>query len=762
MQRLRCLSFRLIFLTLCLLPCLAQAQTTSVTLQVTDAGGQSWNNGTWSTILASPPGAVPAGPPFFQLGTSTPVPNQSQSGALNGTGSATMTLSQNGFISPSNSRWNFTVCGQTTATNNCFTQFVTITSTTTVTLTPPALTVNPGPSAQAYADSEIVGAVVGSIYYNVTSNAQRVCNGPAPCTWQASGGGGATQGNVVTVATSCPGATLNVSCFQVFADVVQTPVTSSVWDVVTTSGGSNVSCGNADCAFTSADVGKFIQATTNCVNPPSSIVIAKTAITSVTDANHISISPATAAATGSTACANYGHDDTTVLRNAWAACTASIGTKPCYLSLPTGVMFFQKALFVDNAHSNRQYTYSITGTGAASILIPTTDFDTTTCLQGNGSFGNASNGTDSYAIFNDNAVGGTVGVAIPNVDILQNFTVDGMGILNSGGNFCGTISQIRTEIYNVHLWNWNYGGSTAAKGIRMVGPSEIHGLLVNDVGQTTCYAQGDNNNTITIEQSYCTGSTGFGLEVTGTAYSHLSFYGPSATNAVIMLHSGQFNSVNDVIQPLPSFGIKVGDVSAATFFCNGSILGTSTDVGTPSIYIYSTSTFVIGPGCKFLHGGAGQLFGGLAGCVVYDAAGGPLQGNPQNFTNSTCSILGDGSIGGIPQVNGNLALGGNWGTSPSVALSGPTVQDTKWEQFTITVGSGSPAANPTITVTFPQKFWNTQVPICRLIQIGGTQAGIAVPFTNGTINNTSAAFTYNGTPTASATIIAQMHCSVSE
>src|SRR5208337_4467026 len=114
-------------LLLCLLTFGVNAQTTNVTLQVTDLGGQAWNNGTWSVTLVSPPGVSQYGPPFYLIGTTTNVPNQSQSGALGATGSGTMTLTQNAGIAPSLSQWKFQVCPQ--ATSSCFVQSVTITST---------------------------------------------------------------------------------------------------------------------------------------------------------------------------------------------------------------------------------------------------------------------------------------------------------------------------------------------------------------------------------------------------------------------------------------------------------------------------------------------------------------------------------------------------------------------------------------------------------------------------------------------------------
>src|SRR6266481_2777881 len=92
----------IVCLVLALFGVQSRAQTTNVTLQVTDTGGQSWNNGTWTVVLSSPPGTNPFGPPFFLINTTTPVPNQVQSGGLSATGSATITLTRNVGIAPAN------------------------------------------------------------------------------------------------------------------------------------------------------------------------------------------------------------------------------------------------------------------------------------------------------------------------------------------------------------------------------------------------------------------------------------------------------------------------------------------------------------------------------------------------------------------------------------------------------------------------------------------------------------------------------------
>src|SRR5229473_5292008 len=97
----RCLHQMKLRLTLVwlFLTTLAWGQTTSVTLQVTDADGQSWGNGTWSVVLTTPPGN-PVPPLFKIFGTNTTVPNQQQGGILSLTGLASLTVTPNASIAP--------------------------------------------------------------------------------------------------------------------------------------------------------------------------------------------------------------------------------------------------------------------------------------------------------------------------------------------------------------------------------------------------------------------------------------------------------------------------------------------------------------------------------------------------------------------------------------------------------------------------------------------------------------------------------------
>lgn len=164
------------FVFVLLLATLCRAQTTSVTLSVVDAGGQSWNNGTWSVQLVSPPGVPCCN--YVIAGTSTPVPNQQQSGTLGAAGTASLTVTPVTSIAPSGTQWSFTGCSQA-APAPCFTKSFTVSGASqSVSLTPPAIQINltqPQLRYAAYSDSEVVGGALGQMYWNLTDSTFHIC-----------------------------------------------------------------------------------------------------------------------------------------------------------------------------------------------------------------------------------------------------------------------------------------------------------------------------------------------------------------------------------------------------------------------------------------------------------------------------------------------------------------------------------------------------------------------------------------------------------
>src|SRR6516164_5519057 len=96
---------------LCAIP--AFGQSTTVSGQVTDGGGQSWNNGTITfTFLPNP--AYPSGPYSWTGGAFNPY--QTYNSALNGTGGySALSVPSSSAITPTGTQWKVTVCAQATA-----------------------------------------------------------------------------------------------------------------------------------------------------------------------------------------------------------------------------------------------------------------------------------------------------------------------------------------------------------------------------------------------------------------------------------------------------------------------------------------------------------------------------------------------------------------------------------------------------------------------------------------------------------------------
>lgn len=195
---------RIAFLLVLCTATLSRGQSTVVTLNTLDGDSQSWNNGSWSASLYSPPG-VP-GSNYVITGTGITVPNQQQSGTLGGTGSTTFTVTPNTSISPSGTKWQVTVCPQATPAA-CTTLAAAITGTTqNFTANLPAIRIsllNPVARVTAYQDIEVTGGQLGSIYFNLTDATLHVCNTfTSQCNWSTIGaatGSFAGAPNVVTV-----------------------------------------------------------------------------------------------------------------------------------------------------------------------------------------------------------------------------------------------------------------------------------------------------------------------------------------------------------------------------------------------------------------------------------------------------------------------------------------------------------------------------------------------------------------------------------
>lgn len=161
-------------------------QSTTVSGTITDAGAQTWNNGTFNFVFV-PSATNPVGP-YTWPGGAIPA---NIGGSLSGTGTYSVSIPSNTAISPIQTTWTATFCPQ--ASSPCFTvSNITITSATqTLNATPPTILINlqsAQPPVLAYTNSEISGAALGSQYFNLVSGTLQTCtaiSGNNCTTWSA-------------------------------------------------------------------------------------------------------------------------------------------------------------------------------------------------------------------------------------------------------------------------------------------------------------------------------------------------------------------------------------------------------------------------------------------------------------------------------------------------------------------------------------------------------------------------------------------------
>jgi len=166
----------------------ALAQTSAITATITDPDSQTWNNGTYIITF------VPA-PNTQQPSTWTGGALVTQyTGSLNSSGVLSVSVADNGFVSPPGSKWQFTLCSNTSAPCQNVVTAVTGASpnlSTTLSNGLIAPRFGAGQFAYGYLDTEVGGALLpGGTYYNVTNAVQRI--------WSGSAWGNNTSGGSVT------------------------------------------------------------------------------------------------------------------------------------------------------------------------------------------------------------------------------------------------------------------------------------------------------------------------------------------------------------------------------------------------------------------------------------------------------------------------------------------------------------------------------------------------------------------------------------
>lgn len=193
----------LIFLaSLGLLTGTTMAQSTTISVTVTDLGGQVWKNGTISYVFQPNPSYSGT---YQWNGSALPstylTPHIT---TLSSSGAASFSIPNSTLITPAGSSWKYVICPN--ATSPCTVLYLGTTGSTQnissqVTAITPAIFIQAGPMPIAYTDAEITTIPnQGGIYFNVTSFLPKYFDG---ANWQFYGGGG---GGGVTLINGVGGA----------------------------------------------------------------------------------------------------------------------------------------------------------------------------------------------------------------------------------------------------------------------------------------------------------------------------------------------------------------------------------------------------------------------------------------------------------------------------------------------------------------------------------------------------------------------------
>lgn len=154
------------------------AQTTVVSSSgVVDSDSTTWANGTWSVRFRPNPNYPNTGQ-YNINGTPLSTSVMYQNGALNGSGTFSMTVYNNSLVSPGGSSWDLNVCPLASAPCTNF-NFGTSSSTLDITTTLNSVLIAPRFNAisgtYGYVDAEAINTIpIGGTYYNVTNNCVRV------------------------------------------------------------------------------------------------------------------------------------------------------------------------------------------------------------------------------------------------------------------------------------------------------------------------------------------------------------------------------------------------------------------------------------------------------------------------------------------------------------------------------------------------------------------------------------------------------------
>lgn len=574
----------------------------------------------------------------------------------------------------------------------------------------------------------------------------------------------------------------------------------AITDATFTLNSNTVTAPNSNMGVTSADLGKLVMGTTFPASETSGcsgttcgsslLATAQGFICTINSANSISIGTSfpACAANNASACVGGGvsqtgticalvwgtQDDSTAIQNAATAAWGN-GNSCNALEFPAGMAFF-------TVPSGGLLRVTVPGGNPCGTLISdATQTGSVVFGQGMGTTTLVPLPTVNFA----NCTGNTKAcINPPNNIFAHDFSVQGFG---NNDNSAHAINLFELDGYGpgctaMAAWNMSFnnweGSSATSQGFAMnfgCGVQYASNIIAEAFGNIPCYlgSAGANNN-LTVSALDCFGSAGGNngysllangpgnINSTGSMYWGGNISSGSSA-AAAMQGSVVFNSFGDIFMGPSNSSVAAADFgiympggtnrlilsgstviepnSAANqnrlFYCSGG--------ATCNIFSYGSTLKSSANGVMFYS--AGSTINFTDSCANAYTAGGVAN-------NGTVNFFGSCSITGTPIAAGNLVLSAGWGTTAAwSALSGSTQQ----VFGTITASGTGQGANPTITYTFPTAFLATPTG-CFALQVGGTQAGVAIPFTPSALSKTGVTFTYNGTPGAGNTLAVQIQC----
>ena len=582
----------LLLLVLLAVAASAEAQSTTVSGQVTDTDGQAWNNGTFVFTFVTNPN-YPIFSNYSWTGGTLPF---TVSGSMNATGGYSVSVPSNSAITPINSQWSLKVCPQ--GSGSCVTiANTTITGATqTVNVTPSGIRINLSsatPPVSAYADAEIVGAIIGSQYYNLTTTGNRVCQavtGSTCTTWNSAGG---VSPNSPVPANQAQGPTYNVRNYGAIGDAKKTTT------AVTTNGSASVTDATST-PWLSTDVGKRIFCIGNGGNTALTVTIA-TIATFVNSGSITVNTTGTANAQSSSVCVWFTQKDTAAFQAANAAAlqpltsiiTSSGPTlsQPGNIFCPKGGYVVDSPFFVQVGASGNTLGVSFIGESRSSCII----YVSPDVVTVSGSYIMATVSTDG-AVFSD-------------------FTVDcSRANINTAGAGFRFNSYNTGTIKNLAVYGCANGGSG---GLGLFQWNAITDVLIDNIRlNNTSSPAGDSpfvltaGNAVHIRNWYTTNPSGFPSFITSSG-SINSAGGPrSVTQAGVIIEDSVFDEgANPGMLTLNNSNVTV----IGSSFFDGTATGITLD-GFSSLFITNSHIAPFGGACS---GGNRNALTLVSGSNVY-------------------------------------------------------------------------------------------------------------------------------------------------